>query len=126
MSLMENSAPGSSTKENVPEETPKACVSFLLPLPLYLQGIFQFLEHLSAEDAIICQWGSPKDRGWSWEIQPTGHMVPRGLCKAFPAQRLHHFGGEVVEVGVVSLQVSPPGSGDWVLMQIARGPPGPS
>ena len=105
MSLMENSAPGSSTKENVPEETPKAWVSFLLPFTLYPQDTFQFLEHHSAEGAIICQWGSPKDRGWSWEIQHMGHMVPRGPCKAFPAQRLHHFWGEVVEVGVVSLQV---------------------
>ena len=123
MSLRENSAPGSSTKENVPEEIPKAWVSFLLPLTLYSQNTFQFLEHHSAEGAIICQWGSPKDRGWSWEIQPRGHMVPRGPCKVFPAQRRHHFWGEI---GVVSLQMGPPGSGDWVLMQIATGPPGPS
>ena len=50
-------------------------------------------------------------------------MVPREPCKVFPAQRLHHFLGEV---GVGSLQVGPPGSGDWVLMQIARDSPGPS
>ena len=36
MSLMENSAP-ESTKGNVPEETPKSWVSFLLPLTLYPQ-----------------------------------------------------------------------------------------
>ena len=83
MSLMENSAPGSSTKENVPEETPKACVSFLLPLPLYLQGIFQFLEHLSSEGAIVCQWGSPKDRGWSWEIHLQDIWCPGDRAKLF-------------------------------------------
>ena len=53
MSLMENSAPGSSTKENVPEETPKAWVSFLLPFTLYPQDTFQFLEHYSSEGAIV-------------------------------------------------------------------------
>ena len=101
---------------------PRLGSPFSSPLP-FIPRTSQFLEHHSAEGAIICQWGSPKDRGWSWEIQPRGHMVPRGPCKVFPAQRLHHFGGEI---GVVSLQVGPPGSGDWVLMQIATGPPGPS
>lgn len=56
MSLMENSAPG-STKGECAEKKHPSPGSFLSPLTLYPQDT-QFLEHQSAEGAVICQWGS--------------------------------------------------------------------
>ena len=67
MSLTENSAPGSSTKGNVPEETSKACVSFLFPLILYPQDTPIFGTPL-CRGCYHLSWGSPEDGGWSWEI----------------------------------------------------------
>ena len=49
---------------NVPEETPKACVSSPSPLPSVPRTYPSFLEHHSAEGAVICRWGDPKDGGW--------------------------------------------------------------
>ena len=53
---------------------------FSSPLP-FIPRTHQFLEHHSAEGAIICQWGSPKDRSWSWEIGDT--WCPGDRAKLF-------------------------------------------
>lgn len=87
---------------------PRLVSPFSSPYP-YLQ-VPQFLKHLSSEGAIVCQWGSPKDRGWSWETSPR-HMVPRGPC----AKLFQPRGSTILGVKyVVSLQVGPLWSGDWV------------
>ena len=46
---------------NVPEETPKACVSSPSPLPSVPRTYPSFLEHHSSEGAVICRRGDSKD-----------------------------------------------------------------
>lgn len=105
MSLMENSAPGLSTKENARRNTQGLGLLSHSPYPLSLEHI-PILEHLSAEGAIICQLEAAL-RSVSWKSSLLDTWCQRTIYKLFRPKRLHHFGGEVVEVGMVSLTGEP-------------------
>ena len=90
----------------MPEETPKACIPFLLAsLPLS-PG------HIPIPATPLCggcfhhRWGDPKEEAGGGNPITWRHGA-QGLSRALPAQTPRPLG----VVGVVSLQEGPPGSG---------------
>ena len=61
------------------------------PLPRVPRRHCSFLEHCSAEGAVIQKGGG----AWRWEPQPRSHTVLRGACKVSAAQKPHRFLGDI-------------------------------
>ena len=106
---------------NVPEETPKACIPFLLPsLPLS-PG------HNPIPATPLCggcfhhRWGDPKEGSWRWEPYHLETWSPGAFQTSSSPEAPRPLGA----VGVVSVQEDPPGSGGHGLVQRGTGSPGP-
>ena len=106
---------------NVPEETPKACLPFLLPSFPLSPG------HIPIPATPLCggcfhhRWGDPKEGSWRWEPVTWRH----GAQGAFQSSSSPEAPYPLSAVGVVSLQAELPGSGGCGLVQRGTGTPGP-
>ena len=103
----------------MPEETSKACVTFLLP-PLPLSP-----GHIPVPATPLCggcfhyRWGDPKEGGWKWEPHHQETWSPGGFSSSLEAPQ------PLGAVGVVSLQEDLPGSGGCGPVHRGTGLPGP-
>ena len=91
---------------NVLEETPEACIPFLLPSSSLCPG------HIPIRATPLCggcfhhRWGDPKEGSWRWEPVTWRH----GAQGAFQSSSSPEAPYPLSAVGVVSLQEDPPGS----------------
>ena len=119
-SLRESPVPGLS-EWKVLEETPKACLPFLLPSSPPSPGHIPVPATPLSGGCFHHRWGNPKEGGWRLEPQHWETWRPWGFSKVLQPRGSTSFGcnRHCFTVG------GPPGSGGCGPVQRGAGTPGP-
>ena len=97
----ESPVPGLSMSRTCQKKHLRLVSHYFFPLMFYVLDTPQFLQDCSAEGAVICCWGDPKEVGWRWESHDEEtRSQPREFFTALSAQRLCHPLGAVSSVSL--------------------------